>query len=217
MGLMQILDPVCIGYGKDFHSGSFRAADPWDRILDDQAGSGGDGVLRALSNESVEGLEKRLWIGLSSGHVFCAGDVKEFFSEPRVLEDHLDFMAEGAGGNGQGIGSGGFTHELTDPWENDLVVTYRIEIGMGFPLHQLRERRWVYGMLVCGECRDKAAPIIVSQVLGIVVGFSQLDTDFSERVAEAGKMKRLGVRNHAVKVKDHRCECRHGIVSIVRV
>ena len=88
---------------------------------------------------------------------------------------------------------------------------------MGFSLHQLRERRWVCAMLVRGECRDKAAPIIVSQVIGIVVGFSQLDTDFSERVAEAGKMKRFGVRNHAVKVKDHRCECRHGTVSIVRV
>jgi len=88
---------------------------------------------------------------------------------------------------------------------------------MGFSLHQLGEHRWVCGMLVRSECRDKAAPIIVSQVIGIVVGFRQLDTDFSERVPEAGKMKRLGVRNHAVKVKDHCCECRHGTVSIVCV
>ena len=124
MGLMQILGPVCIGYGKDFHSGSFRAADSWDRILDDQAGSGGDGLFTALLIESVEGLEKRLWIRLSSGHVFRAGDVKEFFSEPRVFEDHLDFMAEGAGGDCQGVSGGGFTHELTDPWKNDLMVSY---------------------------------------------------------------------------------------------
>ena len=87
---------------------------------------------------------------------------------------------------------------------------------MGFSLHQLRERRWVCAVLVCGECRDKAVPIIVPQVIGVVVGFRQLDTDFSERVAEARKMKRLGVRNHAVKVKDHRCECRHRAVWVVR-
>ena len=124
MGLMQILAPVCVGNGKDFHSGGFCTADTGDRILDDQAGSGGDGVLWALSIQSVESMEKGFWIGLSSGHVFCAGDVKKFFSEPRVREDHLDFMAEGAGGDCQGIGRGGFTHELTDPWKNDLMVSY---------------------------------------------------------------------------------------------
>ena len=124
MGLMQILDPVCVGNGKNFHSGGFCTADTGDRILDDQAGSGGDGVLWALSIQCVERMEKGFWVGLSSGHVFCTGDVKKFFSEPRVLEDHLDFMAEGAGGDCQGIGRGGFTHELTDPWKNDLMVSY---------------------------------------------------------------------------------------------
>ena len=124
MGLMQILDLVCVGYTKDFHPRGFCAADTGDRILDDQAGSGGDGVLWALSIQSVESIEKGFWIRLSSGHVFCAGDVKKFFSEPCVCEDHLDFMAEGAGGDRQGVRSGGFTHELIDPRENNLMVSY---------------------------------------------------------------------------------------------
>jgi len=115
MGFMQILDRVCVRHGEDFHSGGFRAADTRDGVLNYQAGFSGDGLLSAWPIQCIEGVEKRLRIGLSSGHVFCAGDVKEFFSEPSELEDHLDFMAEGAGGNGQGIGSGGFTHELTDP------------------------------------------------------------------------------------------------------
>ena len=123
MGFMQILDRVCVRHGEDFHPGGFRAADTRDRILNNQAGSGGDGVLRALSIQPVEGMEKGLWIGLSSGHVFCAGDVKKFFSKPRLFKDHLDFMAEGAGGDGQGVGGGGFTHELAHPGENDQMIS----------------------------------------------------------------------------------------------
>ena len=60
MGFMQILDRVCVRHGEDFHAGGFRAADTRDRILDHQAGSGGEGLLWALSIQPVEGLEKGL-------------------------------------------------------------------------------------------------------------------------------------------------------------
>src|SRR6185436_2218332 len=92
MGFMQILDRVCIGHSEDFHSGGFRAADTRERVLDHQTGFGGYERLSTLSIQPVEGVEKGLWIGLSSGHIFCAGDVKKFFSEPCLFKDHLDFM-----------------------------------------------------------------------------------------------------------------------------
>ncbi len=139
MGFMQILDRVCVRHGEDFHPGGFRAANTRDRILNHQAGSGGDGLLSALSIQPVEGLEKGLRIGLSFGHVFCAGDVKKFLSEPCLFKDHLDFMAEGAGRDGQGIGGGGLTHELAHPGENNQMILHRFQIGMGFSLHQLCE------------------------------------------------------------------------------
>ena len=59
IGLMQILDPVCVGDGKDFGSGGFCAADTRDRILNGQAGSDGDGLFRALPIKPVE-AEKRV-------------------------------------------------------------------------------------------------------------------------------------------------------------
>ena len=180
MGFMQILDRVGVRHGEDFHPGGFCAEDTWDRILNHQAGSGGDGLLSALSIQPVEGLEKGLRIGLSSGHVFCAGDVKKFLLEPCLFKDHLDFMAEGAGRDGQGVGGGGLTHELAHPGENDQMILHRFQIGMGFSLHQLCEGGRVSGMLVRGECRDKAAPIVVPQVVGVVVGLSQADADFSQ-------------------------------------
>jgi hypothetical protein len=49
MGFMQSLDRVSVRHGEDFHSGSFRTADTRDRILNDQAGFGGDGLLSTLS------------------------------------------------------------------------------------------------------------------------------------------------------------------------
>ena len=101
---------------------------------------------RALSIQPVEGVEKGLRIGLSSGHVFCAGDVKKFFSEPCLFKDHLDFMTEGAGCDGQGVGSGGFTHELAHPGKNDQMIRDRFQVGVGFSLHQLRKSCWVGGM-----------------------------------------------------------------------
>ena len=82
MGFLQILDRVCIGHREDFHPGGFRAPDTRDRVFDHQAGFGSDGLLSTLSIQPVEGLEKGLRIGLSSGHVFCAGDVQKCWSEP---------------------------------------------------------------------------------------------------------------------------------------
>ena len=70
---------------------------------------------------------------------------------------------------------------------------------------------WVSGALVRGECRDKAAAIIVPQVVGVIVGFSQADADFSQCLTKTGEMEGLGVRDHTIEVKDDRCECVHGI------
>ena len=126
-------------------------------------------------------------------------------------------MAEGAGCDGQGVGGGGLTHELAHPGENDQMILHRVQIGMGFSLHQLREGGRVRGILVCGECRNKASPIVVTQVVGVVVGFSQADADFSQRLTKTSEMEGLCVRDHPIKVKDHRCECGHGIVSILWV
>ena len=67
--------------------------------------------------------------------------MKKFFSEPRPFKDHLDFMAEGAGCDGQGVGGGGLTHEFAHPGENDQMILYRFQIGMRFPSHQLRDGR----------------------------------------------------------------------------
>src|SRR6185295_6274375 len=213
MGFMQILDRVCIGHSEDFHSGGFRAADTRERVFDHQAGFGGDERLSTLSIQPVEGVEKGLRIGLSSDHIFCAGDVKKFFSEPCLFKNHLDFMTEGAGCDGQRVGSAGFTHELAHPGKNDQMIRDRFQVRVGFSLHQLRNSCWVGGMFVCGECCDKAAQIVVPQVVGIVVGLSQRDADFSQRLPKTSKMEWLRVRDHAIKVKDHRCQCGHEIDS----
>src|SRR5438445_728306 len=97
------------------------------------------------------------------------------------------------------------------------MILHRVQIGMGFSLHQLREGGLVRGILVCGECRNKASPIVVTQVVGVVVGFSQADADFSQRLTKTSEMEGLCVRDHPIKVKDHRFECGHGIVSILWV
>src|SRR5215510_10316672 len=149
-------------------------------------------------------MEKGLWIGLTYGHVFCACDMKKFFLEPCLFKDHLDFMAEGAGGDGQGVRGGGFMHELGHSGENDQIFLHRFEINTGFSLHQPFEGVRVSGPLVSGECCDKAAPIVVSQVVGVVVGLSQANADFSQRVTEADEMEWLGIRDHPIKVKNDR-------------
>jgi hypothetical protein len=125
MGFMQILDRVCVCHGKDFHSSGFRTADTRDGVLNHQAGSGGDDLFWPVSIQRVEGVEKGLRIGLSFGHVFCAGDVKKFLLKPCLFKDHLDFMAKGAGRDGQGVGGGGFAHKLANPWENSEMILHR--------------------------------------------------------------------------------------------
>jgi hypothetical protein len=75
---------------------------------------------------------------------------------------------------------------------------------MGFSLHQLCEEDWVSGTLVCGERCDKAASIVVPQVVGVVVGLIQTDADFSQRLTKAGEMEGLGVRDYAIEVEDNR-------------
>ncbi len=60
MGFMKILDRVSIGHGEDFHPGGLCTVNTRDRILDNQAGSGGDGLTMALSIQRFEGLEKWL-------------------------------------------------------------------------------------------------------------------------------------------------------------
>jgi hypothetical protein len=74
---------------------------------------------------------------------------------------------------------------------------------MGLSLHQLHESRWVYGVPMRGERRDKTAPIVVPQVVGVVVGFSQVDANFCQGLTETGKMEWLGVRDHPIEVKDN--------------
>src|SRR5437867_11356088 len=110
-------------------------------------------------------------------------------------------MAEGAGRDGQGVGGGGLTHELAHPGENDQMILHRFQIGMGFSLHQLREGGRVSGMLVRGECRDKAAPIIVPQVVGVVVGCSQSDADFSQSLTNPAKWRGPGSAIPPTKAK----------------
>ena len=81
---------------------------------------------------------------------------------------------------------------------------------MGFSVHQLCECRGVRGTLVRGKCGDKAAPIVVSQIVGVVVGLRQADADFRQRLTKAEKMEGLGVCEYAVNIKDDRGECAHG-------
>ena len=100
MGFMQILDRVRVRHGEDLHSGGFCAAQAGDGILDDQTGSWGDGLFRALSIQGVEGMAKRLWIRFSIGDVFGTSDVEKLFTKPGLFEDEFDLMAEGAGCNG---------------------------------------------------------------------------------------------------------------------
>lgn len=204
MGFMQVLNCVGICHGKDFHPGGFRAAQAGDGILDDQTGAGGDGLIRASPIQGIEGVEKRLRIGFSPGDVFCAGDVEKFFSEPSLFKDELDFMAEGSGRNGQWVDRGGFAHKLAHTGENNQVILDGLQIGLRFPLHQLRDRRGVDGTMVCGQRRDKAASIVIAKVVGVVVGFGQADADFSQCLAKTSEMERLGVRDHPIKVKDDR-------------
>jgi hypothetical protein len=125
MGFMKILDRVCVRHSKDLHPSGFRTADTRDGVLNHQAGFGGDGLLLAWPIQGIEGVEKGLRIGLSFGHVFCAGDVKKFFLEPCLFKDHFDFMAEGAGRDGQGVGGGGFAHKLANPGENSEMILHR--------------------------------------------------------------------------------------------
>ena len=126
-------------------------------------------------------------------------------------------MAQGAGRDGQGVDGGGLTHEPVHTGENDQMILHRFQIDMGFSLHQLREGGRVSGMLVRGECRNKAALIVVSQVVSVVVGFRQADPDFSQSLTKTSEMEGFGVRDYAIKVKDHRCDCGHGIISILWV
>src|SRR5262245_58607686 len=104
-------------------------------------------------------MEESLRIGFSSGHVFCAGDVKKVFSEPRLFENDLDFVAERAGGDRQWVGRGGFAHEFAYTGENDRMVLHRFHIGEGFSLHQLCNSSRVRGTLMRSEGFDEATSI----------------------------------------------------------
>ena len=126
MGFMEILDRVCVCDGKDIHPGGFRTTDTGDGVLNHQAGFGSDSLLAALSIQRVESVKKGLRVGFSSGDVFRTGDMKKFLLEPCLFEDHFDFMAESAGGDGQGIGGSGFTYKLANSGENDEMFLHRL-------------------------------------------------------------------------------------------
>ena len=79
---------------------------------------------------------------------------------------------------------------------------HRFQIGMGFSLHQFRDGSEIGGAPMCGECREKAASIVIAKVVGVVVGLSQADADFSECLAKTGEMEGFGVRDDSIKVKD---------------
>jgi hypothetical protein len=100
MGFMQVMGRVCVCYGENFHSRSYCGTDTRDGVLNHQTGSGCDSLLSALSSQSVESVEKGGRIGLSSGYVFRAGDVKKLFVKPCLFKNHVDLMAEGAGRDG---------------------------------------------------------------------------------------------------------------------
>ena len=117
---------VCVfATAEDFHPGGFRAADTGIESSITRQDPSGDGLFSALLIQRVEGMEKGLRIGLSTGHVFCAGDVKKFFSKPCVVKDHFDLMAERAGRDGQGVGCGGFAQTRAPPgkWSDDRSLT----------------------------------------------------------------------------------------------
>src|SRR5262245_4612876 len=126
-------------------------------------------------------------------------------------------MTESTGCNGQRISGGGLTYEFAHPRENDQMILHRFQIDMRFLLHQMGESRGVCGMAVCGECSDKAAPVVVAQIVGIIVGFSKADAHFHKSLTETRKMQWLGVCDHPIEVKNNRRQRVHGIFSILSV
>jgi hypothetical protein len=126
MGFMEVLGRVGIRHGKDFHPRGFCAAKAGDGILDDQTGSWCDGLMLALPIQGVEGMQKRLRVWFSFSDVFSASDVEKFFSKPGLFKDELDFMAEGTGRNGQGVGGSGLAYKLVHTGKNDQMIFDRL-------------------------------------------------------------------------------------------
>src|ERR1044071_1021873 len=89
----------------------------------------------------------------------------------------------------------------------------RFQVDVRFSLNQLRECRWVSGMSMRGEGSNKAAQVVIPQVVGVVIGFSQRKPDFSQRRSNTSKMERLGISDDAIKIKDNSCQGGHRIDS----
>src|SRR5690349_9251601 len=56
---------------------------------------------------------------------------------------------------------------------------------------------------------QNAAAVVISEVVGVVFRFSQLDADFFKRLVQAGIMQRLCIGNDAVEIEDESLKCRH--------
>src|SRR5688572_31698794 len=63
--------------------------------------------------------------------------------------------------------------------------------------------------MMCGQGGEKAPVVIVPKIVGVVVGFGQVDADFLQSLVQAGKVQRLGIGNDAVEIEDECPECRH--------
>ena len=141
--------------------------------------------------------------------------MEKFFSESCSVENIFNFMPQGSGRNSQRIKPCRLTYEFRTPTKDDLMSLNGLEVGRGFPLHQLRDGAGIGGTMMCGQGGDKAPVVIVPKIVGVVVGFGQVDADFLQILVQAGKVQRLGIGNDAVEIEDERPECRHRMGEIV--
>ena len=104
--------------------------------------------------------------------------MEKFFSESCSVENIFNFMPQGSGRNSQSISVLPHVRIPERRRKDDLMSLNGLEVGRGFPLHQLRDGAGIGGTMMCGQGGDKAPVVIVPKIVGVVVGFGQVDADF---------------------------------------
>jgi len=202
VGFLEFVGVEAAGDGQDGETLCADVLDDGRGIFNDEALFGLDDFLEFFG-ERLEREEIALGVGLAGGDVFGGYDDGEAVAEGDAFEHHLDFVAEGAGADGQGVIAPEGSDELLDAGEGLVFAAVDLaEHGLFFPGHDAEEGFWVEGAAVFFEDAFEGAAVVEADELVVVVLFGEVDFLGLEDFLEGEEVEGFGVNEDAVEIKE---------------
>lgn len=140
--------------------------------------------------------------GLAVLNVFRRGDMLEAIPHAGGVENELDFVPQCPGHDRQAITARRILDELHDvrihhPGRREVAEHQR-----RFPLDESLNRRRRSGTAVFGEDGVKAALVVETDILLVIVAFAEREPFFLQDLLEHRAVERLGIREDPVEIED---------------